>query len=487
MKLMRLAMCVAVFALIGGIALSEDLDVRALQAKLAAQEARLNDLQAKMDSAGKASPKQTEGVLSVRKNAVVTIGGQLNTRYRFVSGKTESKLTYDTGTVGASYTKRMDIKKGNLHISHARMTASFQANDYFDGFLQIDLQHDTARLDNVGGVAQKYWIRWKNLCNTGFGVLIGRNDLIYSDRQALGQYTNMLGGSDFIGQLRNDGIYSSTSGAVTAGSMAQGEGMFAGRERLMPAHTAWDHSRTLQINPYWESKDKKLRLDLSLFQGFDRKEGDTNLGQANSGFGADYAKYRGINYGLGSGTFRVMWKPISGLSLQGSVINFYQNFSRDGSNQVWVPGKEGRAAAFLADADRVSRNNTAVNFSVWYTPECFKRLTVYAKYQHGWNEAWMKDLDSDIIEAGVGFKLTEQISWFGTFDYFWSKNGHSDVTTWYKGNLWGVYTGFRYVLPYGVDVELGYRHDNASYKNRAGEKHTKGTVNTWYAHLGFRF
>ncbi|MDR1535362.1 MAG: hypothetical protein LBU64_09740, partial [Planctomycetota bacterium] len=72
MKHMRLAAFVAAIAMVGGTVLSGDLDIQALQAKLAAQEARLNDLQAKIGG-GKADAPAS--VLSARKNATLRIGG----------------------------------------------------------------------------------------------------------------------------------------------------------------------------------------------------------------------------------------------------------------------------------------------------------------------------------------------------------------------------------------------------------------------------
>ncbi len=74
MRFLRLAACAAAFAVVGGMAVAEDMDIRALQAKLAAQEARLNDLQAKMGSGGAAATPAN--ITSIRKNAKVTIGGK---------------------------------------------------------------------------------------------------------------------------------------------------------------------------------------------------------------------------------------------------------------------------------------------------------------------------------------------------------------------------------------------------------------------------
>lgn len=445
-------------------------------ARMTAQDARLTDLQAKMKTSAEKTPDKAKGVVSVKKNAAVTIGGQLNTRYVANVG------TVKYGTPATGRQKVSDYKLGDFNITEARLNFNIKVNDHFDAFLQLDLQHNDARINNTAGIAQKYWIRWKNIRDTGFGLLVGRNNFIFSDRYNVGQYTGLLGKQDDFGSIfRTDGI------AIYNGSAGgnQGEGMFSHRANLTPNHVGWDYSRTTQINPYWESSDGKLRLDLTLMQSAERLTGSSNTVGAHTSSGG-VVEYRNINYGLGSGTFRIMWKPIEDLSITGSVANFYQGNQWGGNTNRW-DARRGTSNWAQGHPEWVSSNATATNLSVHYNPCFAKAWNFWGKWTHGWNDGWTKDLDSDAFNLGASDSFGNGLTVFGQGDYFANKNKRSVVENWYKGNVWAVYTGLIYELPYGVNMELGWRHEEYGYKNRAGYKHTKAKVDTIYGHVGFDF
>ncbi|MCD8349336.1 MAG: hypothetical protein LUC93_01825 [Planctomycetaceae bacterium] len=517
MKRIGLAM-VAIFALVGGIAFAEDMDVRALQAKLAAQEARLNDLQAKMYGAACDESVVADGITSLRKNAVVTLGGTVNTRYFARSGNIKSSVV---GTGAPAYTdaagdpvaadligrnpdgrvKVADYKFGDMRISDAKLEVKIDVNENFDAYLKMDLQ-DTDKTE-VSGIAQNYWIRWKNVCNTGFGVLVGRDALKFggvTPYGAIGSFTkNNDGFNDVIG-IGGLGELGGVSGFDVndyngvgpgpenfTGGDAWGEGMFVGGG-IMPTHTTWDHSRTTQITPYWETQDGSFSAELSLIQAIDTRNA---LYGARADESGSYTKYRSINYGLGSGTLRLTWKPIEGLKVVGSVMNLYAK--NGGGRWNWRSGRlhNESAPALINDAGEwegfaeTSNSNTAVNLAFEYRPCFFNRLNLWASYTHGWNEGWIKDQDSDVLSYGFGFDITEQLTFFAQGDYMRVKNDQGNV--WHKATGYAGYAGLIYTLPYGVNLEAGYRHEQISYKDRAGNKHTKAKADTIYAHLGFNF
>ena len=514
MKLMRLAMCVAVFAVVGGIAVAEDINVQQLKAQLAAQEARLNDLQAKMNS--RSGGGEAEGIVSLRKNAVVTIGGTVNTRYFYRSGKIDSRI--DTRVNGgqnegalahtASRQKTFDHKSGDLRVSDAKVDLKIDVNEYFDAFLKMDLQHDSGRISNVGGIAQNYWVRWKNVCNTGFGLLVGRDGLKFGDSQPIGildAWTKDNGGMH--GDIMGWNDYATYNRAPAAGFPAggtnnhvvgtSGDGMLV-MGGIAPAHTTYNWTRTTQINPYWESQDGKLRFDISLIQSIDRINGHTDARSYYKNEPSNTRYRRSINYGLGSMTARVVWKPIEGLKLTASAMNMH---SRNGYSTTGTWGNEGRRTGLPANATTLngsriegSSNDTTINLAFQYRPCFFNRLNVWGQWMHGWNTAWIKDMDSDVVNFGASFDITSQLTFFAQGDYVRTKNDQSH--DWNKGTGWAAYTGLNYKLPYGVNLEAGWRHEQVKYKGRAGDRsssnafhgtHTKYKGDTIYAHLGFDF
>ncbi len=469
MKLMRLAMCVAVFALVGGIAMSEDLDVRALQAKLAAQEARLNDLQAKMAySNNVSSGSVADGVLSINKNAVVTVGGNLNVRYFGSNGKVSGSQVGALGLDGRlnPNNERYRYKNGDFKVADSTIHFKIDVNDYFDAWVKVELQDSgNTSADN----AKQYWVRWKNICNSGFGVLVGRGDLVFGDG-SYGVITGYIGGDN--------------------GRM---DDVFGGFDVLGP-HTGWDRARTLQVTPYWESQDGKIKAELSFVQGIDQfnsrsASGAGNTGGQWSGWDGTTRTWRSNNYGAGSMSARVVVNPIEGLKLSASVLNLYNNNTNvvgSGGYQWWDPNL---GAMTDVSSDAISSSNQAIDLAFQYRPCFFNRLNIWTQWIHGWDEGFIKDRDSDTVNFGASFDITDQITFFAQGDYIKIKNDGAFLLNGYeKATGWAFYTGLQYRLPYGVDLEVGYRHDKINYKGGVDNgKWAKFKADTIYGHLGFNF
>lgn len=484
MKLMRLAMCVAAFAVIGKIALSEDVDVRALQAKLAAQEARLNDLQAKINAGGPAySAGQTEGLVSINKNAVVTIGGTVNTRYFYRGAKIESPVLdygFDSdyeGPADAAWgfggngTWRTVAKasESDLKISDAKLRVKVDVNDYFDAFLQVDLQSSA---DGASDNAEIYWVRWKNVCNSGFGVLVGRAPLVFGvgGYGVLGSYA--AGGGDGLAEVKG-GAFEGPFATIDDGDYIGGT--------WIPPHNGWDIGRVTQVTPYWEGLDGKIKFELSFMQGVDNR-----FGGKMSSAGWNYAEwntpysgapwwtadpyYKSHNYGFGTMSARLGVKPIEGMLISASAINYYNRHL--GTDKF--PGE---------DYPFYKKNNTAIDLAFSYRPAFFNKLNIWAQWIHGWNVNNINNLDSDAVNFGASFDFNESWTIFAQGDYLRSKLGNGiDV----KGTAWAAYGGIQYKLPYGAMLEAGWKHEWVDYK-WDGYKVMKINADTIYAHLGFDF
>ncbi len=479
MKLMRLAMCVAAFALVGGTVMSEDMDVRALQAKLAAQEARLNDLQAKMYGTGCETQNVAEGLTSLRKNAVVTIGGTVNTRYFSRNGKVDSRYAEDALGNYVIADGRETVAKANgsgMRLADAKLEFKIDVNDYFDAYLKVDLQDMGG---SRAGTAEKYWVRWKNLCNSGFGILVGRDGVKYGSGLGAALVDdwnlNYSTGGDIPWNEALSSILARFGGAEAA---SFGGGM-------TPRHTHYDYDSTVQINPYWETQDGSFKAEVSVFSALDTNNSDTNIRSYEGANGV--LRSKSINMGFESYTGRLTWKPVEGLTLTGSVMSLYAKHG-DG---YWGVNDDG-ALDYIGRDFEVAARNTAANFGVEYIPCFFDKLRVWAQYSHGWNDFWVKGHDSNEVNAGLEFAFTDQFSVYVQGDYLSTKNDQADV--FHKSAGWAGNIGIKYVLPYGVNFEAGWRHEQVKYKSRiadgaiaAGEKHTKVKTDTIYAHLGFNF
>ncbi len=486
MNRMRLAMCVAVFALVGGIAFSQDMDIRALQAKLAAQEARLNDLQSKMSYAGNAGGT-ADNVVSLRKNGKVTIGGDINTRYYFYDGEVKSNV--DDQTVAR--VKEGDVKSATLRVSDAKLRVKVDVNDYFEAFIRVDLQDNNA---NRAFTAQEAYVRWKNVCNSGFSLLVGRTGFVFGGGNEAGSVLTGYYGGDGEGQIgdfNNEGLYTRTrdvapaaGGALTTEYGDNGEGMFAvNGDGFMPSMLGYDLSRVTQITGSWATQDGRFLAEASLFQGLDSMRYENRSNRHNRD-----GDRRSLNYGLGSGSVRFTWKPIEGLKLVASAANLHQNVSYTDGTSTYIPGLRsngGKYTTALAGPNRASANDTAINLHAAWNPCFLPAFKIWGAYVHNWNAGWVDGLDGSVYQLGVSYNFTDKLSAFALGEYMNHKNDRA--TDWYKSKAWASYMGVKYNVGYGVNLEAGWRHEDVKFKARSGNTHTKANLDIIYGHLGFSF
>lgn len=94
---------------------------------------------------------------------------------------------------------------------------------------------------------------------------------------------------------------------------------------------------------------------------------------------------------------------------------------------------------------------------------------------------------TDVVNCGLAVELRKGLSWFAQGDYMRVENDHRDVLYWHKARAWAAYTGINYRFPHGANLEAGWRHEEARYRDRAGYTHTEVELDTLYAHIGFYF
>ena len=168
-KLVIFVLSICVYA---GGAQAEDLDIQAIIGRLERQDARIRDIEAKNafmaeGGYGEAVP----GMTSLPKNAVVTLGVLVTTGYYFGD---VSHSEPDFGSMNLR--KARSHKDGSLTVSDAELHFNIQVSEHFDAFLKLDLHN--AYDDEYYGMAEAYWVRWKNVADTGLGVKVGRDELV---------------------------------------------------------------------------------------------------------------------------------------------------------------------------------------------------------------------------------------------------------------------------------------------------------------------
>ena len=482
---MRFALMAVAAALFATVASAANYDLEQMQARLAQQEARMaeqdarmNDLQAKLAGGRSGDVESAEGLISLRKNAVVSIGGQLVTKYQGTRAKIDSVYERDDATVPDEvhyirtndYRRRADSKTSSLEVSDAYISMQIDVNDYFDAYLELDL-HNGANDDYY--LPEVYYVRWKNVCESGFSLKVGRDALVFGEDGVgeLGSYA--AGYGDGIAELNED--FLGHSGWLLPADPANfGPGAFEAGGGGVPLHNGWDVSGVTQITPSWEGLDGKLTAELSLFQNvYDDGPQATGI-QEGSMYHYDRGnvrKYRSRNYGVGSFTARVAFEPIENLKFTASFGNYR-------SRGEWGMGNEYNEVH--------TNNNTIYGLAASWRPCFFNRLNLWGQWVHGNNVYFHRGMKSDAVNFGASFDITENLVVFAQGDYLRTSYKHAGLNQ--RANAWASYAGIQYSLPYGVSMEAGWKHEQVKYKDRvAGERLAKIKGDTIYAMLGFEF
>lgn len=495
MSKFRWGMGLAVAALFFGVAIAEDglkSELADIRAKLAAQES------AKMAPA--ACDSAPEGIMSLNKRGLVKIGGNVNTRYFSRHGKIETGDSrygdyidilgnYNFGgpvhpiadaVVGAPGFAGNPMNAGglgiyngtiyqshqnDLRVSDAKLYFDVSVSECFGAFLQVDLQSskgDNGGWNSAENAAEKYYIYWKNIAGSGFGLNVGRKELaigLASQPGVLGSYIGG-GAGDAFGETWTYGSH------TTVGAL----------DGVIPAHAGWDIGRKTQINPYWEGMNGKLRIDLSMYQNtYDRY-----IRNVDRPYTAPYYDYTTASFQLANlnapidvrsrdntanFTGRVKFSPIEDLNLALSVNN----------NNI-ANGDE----AF----EKSSQTGLGLGFD--WRPAFAKKLKLWTEWWYGWNPGFINGFSS-AYNFGASFDINEQFTVFAQGDYLLRRKDFSgNYFDFDRFRAWAAYAGVQYKMCDGLLLEAGWKHEWLDWQNNSA-KYASGNADTIYGHIGFTF
>lgn len=454
------------------------------------------------ESGGYARPTSQ---LSIEKNAAVTVGGFVNQRYYLYDAKVDSIYTLADARAGhapfvdgrAMLGRTVRVKQGDFTMSHARLSVKIDVNPHVDAFLHVDLiSSEDDRSDNC----HRYWVRWKNFRQSGFSFKVGRDDLVFGASNAVGEIHNATKSGE--GAFRN--AYWGTFRADMAAAGSNINRLGQGASGLVPLHNHWFNTRVLQVAPSWKGWDGRLELEASLFQNHSNFDGGRltiDRAQAPQ-VGGSGSVYRSRNLGWGSMSFRANWRPIEGLKLTASAINFHDRM-KDADVTVGFDGVE--TPITPGQRHGMAKNNPAVNLAFSYRPDFAKKFRVWGEWIRGWNVKCLRDVDADAANIGVAYDLTKKSTLFIEGDYINTRDRLHAVNSRFANNdrarYWAVYAGVQHQLNPGLVLEYGWKRENTKWRQnfasvsangvmqRSAHRQTTLTArnDTFYAHLGFRF
>ena len=353
--------------------------------------------------------------------------------------------------------------------------------DNFEAYLQLDLHNG---MNNDYALPEVYYVRWKEICNTGFGLKVGRDALVFGDEGVgeLGSYA--AGGGDGLSEL-DLGMQEQFGFGIPYPAVGLNPAIKFASGGIVPLHNGWDVSGVTQVTPYWEGLDGKLSFELSFMQNVYDDTPLMNTFADVDGLGGIYSrpmsnggvKYRSRNYGFGTVAARATITPVEDFKITLSFANYRSN--GEGEDYFDPTNSDADTSDYFH-----TKNNTVYGLAFNYRPCFFNRLAVWGQWVHGNNVYFHRGMSSDAFNFGASYDFTEQLTWFVQGDYLRTKYSFMDEDQ--KGKAWAFYTGLQYSLPYGVSLEAGWKHEQVKFTDR-GVRTGKAKANTLYAMCGFEF
>ena len=448
-------------------------------------------------------PEFPERVLSLRKNAVVSIGGEVRMGYSSTSSSW-SDPGLDRAPPGAA---RHKARIADLDITASKLLIDVRLWERWRMYYDFDLtghggRHRSVRLENPNTPAtaaadltsryrerfepqiiQQAYIEFMKDGPSGFGFLAGWMKLPFG-----------------LWDRPNTFFQSYLDAPNMNGSHLMGPDGWNDASLMPHASRFVDPAVAVMVN--YEFRDI-LRFDAALFQerGMEQVYSDRNGVRERH---SDSLLPRSWQVGMSlqplegwelTAHFRNRHSRSRGLSHwvnSPARWDFRRNMATTG-NPRWDYGREqwtdnGTGPEFGGTTDEQS---LVVGLAA-EVPNT--NLTVRAEYAHGWNQGFNKYIDSDDVNVGLSYRATPRLTfhtqgeWLHVRDRSWmAANGARDRR---DNNLYRFLLGGEYELLTGLKLEAGWQYEHWTLDSKrggtggGGEKKTN-TATSFY--VGTRF
>lgn len=498
--------CIALLLLAGIVRSGEEADVYSdVMRRYEAVNDEITKALSELDGS-RPLPAAPERVLSLRKNAVVAIGGELRTGYSYTKNSW-SDPGLDPHPVGAART-RSNI--ADLGITAAKLLVDVRLRERWRMYYDIDMtgfggRHRNVKLKNpnnpnapagtpltnryeeefVEQPLQQAYLEFMKPGTSGFGFLAGLMKLPFGlwDRPNT-FFQSYLDAPDM-------------TGSYLMGSDGWNDAL------LMPhASRSPDPSMALMLN--YEFRDI-IRFDAALFQ--DREQTAYFSNRSNG-----LRENRSDTFLPQSWQVGMSIQPLDGWELTAHFRNRHsesQGISRWVNNPSRWDFRSNNVASrnphWDAAAGRWSDINTGSGVEFGGTKDEQSvvvglgvaipntDLSVRAEYAHGWNQGFNKYISSDNVNVGLSYRLTPRLTlhtqgeWLHVQDRSWMAETAAGSGVWRRdrrdNNLYRFLLGAEYEVLTGLTIEAGWQYEYWNMTSRKA-KHTN-TATSFY--LGTRF
>lgn len=307
----------------------------------------------------------TEGLTSLRKNAVVSVGGEVRVDYSY----RQSKSSGSSSAAASSY----DVKTGDLSVRNANLRILADVHPNIQAFFKLDFSSNPDRNREYEEILAEAMLVAKSVGGTGLGFFAGKGRVPYGQDIALGMIqsyhhaANRAESSE--GPLFLSNPRDKTPGAAL-NPLPSGPPMRPGQiERAVVAGASYD----------W---DDRWRVELAVFKPND------------SEYESWVVERRGGRYASNIGAAaRMWWRPTEELTIEASGMAAR-------SNAMGRPGLRG-------DVDASARGaKTAYAVSLGFD---WRRgpWRVFGEYQHGWDWNFTRGYDTDTWQIGAAREFAD--------------------------------------------------------------------------------
>ncbi len=425
---------------------------------VASLKEELQDMRAKMSAmeAAQMAPAaggDAESLLSMKKKAVIKIGGSLDVYAYTVHRDTDPTADYDgDGDPGGDINNdgvlefREDDEIDQTFFGFCpALTLEAKATEDTRVYFKLDLD-DTA---TDGDLVEEAFFEWKHVAGSNWKIWLGKDEVEFGQDKSIGFFNTWAhGGADGCGDTWN--AFSTSSENPNGWSDANYHGWMA------PNNFPGEVDNTFALQAAYDYKDL-LTWSFSLFQNpaakgsYEDRSEDTLFFQSFAtkmtimpmeGFEAEISFIRQHDESM-------KWEDSSKQNSMANLVALQNNFAR--TTELDTVAEQNNYQ------DDYTNDQYAISLGAAWQPKNTS-LEFFGEYLHGWDWGYDDRVDTDTVSLGMIWGVTESID-LGLMGEWanWDRDNalHGE---WEDVDYWNLYMTAYYTMNSNVQIGVEYMH-----------------------------
>lgn len=374
---------------------------------LADLKARYAELSAQMAPAGGGD---CESLTSLRQKGAVKIGGAIE---------------LDIGVIRRDEANNDSDDFDRTEFRTSDVDLDIRVDMTSDAYLFIKLDTDDLLFDDGmtkdgRDLLEEVNFTWKNVRGSNWTIILGKDEMPF--------------GNDFDKVISDPYTHNDGTGSYLGTNYVDGDNVISNphaRSSVATFSHPGEIDNVFGVQAHYAYKDL-AKLELAVFQNADLDDQGSRMGMHEDN-SEDSMLFR-------SGAVRVWLMPVEGLKMQLSFANQHMDYMDD-DTQAGRGGDEDKYALSFG-----------ANYKMKDLP-----LEFYGEYIHGWNQAYVDDFDTNTLQLGVVWGVTEKIDL--VLDGEWLQLDNDNIVGGDDEDFYRVAIGATYKTDYGVNFLVEYMHE----------------------------